>query len=61
MGKEVDLEKLRSVGALRGGYSSSTRKTVKGNLGGSETEHWDGRQDAHIVAQPVVRRNRKQE
>ena len=58
MGKEVDLDKLRSIGNLRPGYKGSKKdkphRDAQGQLdGGKEVEHWDGRQDAHIQAKAV--------
>ena len=52
--KEVfDLDKYRSIGMLRPGYKKA-KKVVRHEKDGSrEVEHWDGRQDAHIVARPV--------
>lgn len=42
---------------LKGGPGTTQRKDViddrDGSRGGYHTEHWDGRQDAHVMAKPV--------
>lgn len=51
----VDIEKMRSVGKLREGYKTSTRKwRHKWDPTRSyQTDHWDGRLDAHIFPDAV--------
>ena len=51
MSKPIDLDKYRSIGALRPGYKKSTN--TKQRVDGKEVEHWDGRQDAHIRPKAV--------
>lgn len=56
--------KLRSVGfSTRQG--TSKRKPViddrDGSIGGYETEHWNGSQDAEVVLKPVVKRMKTEE
>jgi len=62
---KIDLDKYRSIGHLRPGYKSS--KKVIPHLddqgrkdGGSQTEHFDGRVDAHIKAKAVPARSKTQ-
>ena len=49
-------EKLRSIGFPRK-IGQSVKKPVvderDGSVGGYETEHWDGRQDAHVQLKPL--------
>ena len=58
MSEVIDIDKYRSIGTIRSGSNRS--KQVRNHLddqgrpdGGKEIEHWDGRQDAHIVVKPV--------
>lgn len=59
----VDINKLRSVGKLREGYKTSTRKwRHKWDPTKSyQTDHWDGRLDAHIFPEAVRVGSRTQE
>jgi len=49
--EEVDLDKLKSVGVNIGGKGPRTE--VIDRRGSTITKHWDGRQDAHIMAPSV--------
>lgn len=56
MGEQIDLEKYRSIGSVKSGAKKSTKKTPnidRGKIVGFQTEHWDGRVDATIRANPA--------
>ena len=60
MSKKVDLEKLRSVGVLRPGFKKSKRRIMKDRRGSTQTEHWDGRVDAHVKPRSIKIESTKQ-
>lgn len=48
-----DLNKYKTIGALRPNYKKARRTVRREPNGSNEVEHWDGRQDAHIVIDTV--------
>jgi len=58
MSKKIDREKYLSIGHLSSGYQNKTRDIPhldsKGRPdGGKQTEHFNGRVDAHIKAKAL--------
>ncbi len=53
-------ESGRAPGRLRKAGTSNTTAVVaddgvnRGKIAGTQTEHWDGRKDAHVVPPPIV-------
>lgn len=59
---KIDVDKYKTIRSLSSGRKSRTRKyTVENDTSGSfQTEHYDGRLDATIVAKPIVAKLRKE-
>lgn len=51
----------KAPGYLRENYKTSTQSIVKDSRGSREIEHWNGRQDAHVMARPVTARAQTKE
>lgn len=52
-----DKEKWKSIGFLRKKGQKEKVPVVNedtGEVGGYHVKHWDGRQDAHVQATPIV-------